>query len=199
MKDIIIVEDGLQERERLLKLFSEAGYRVHACEGVTEAERVLQSTSFRLAILDIGLNDRSGSYLFNALKGAPSAPQIIIFTGNPSVHLKQRFLDGGAVDYVVKASPQAQNDAFLSRIRELLGEPSTETIDGIELDLFLSQYVPEASRQLFFDAQGEVPPCSSCSSQHYVVTFAHQPQVPPEVFGKVVCAECGASMDADIA
>ncbi len=199
MKDIIIVEDGLQERERLHKLFSEAGYRVHACEGVNEAERVLQNTSFRLAVLDIGLNDRSGSYLFNALKGAPSAPQIIIFTGNPSVHLKQRFLEGGAVDYIVKASPQAQNDAFLTRVRELLGEPSAETVDGIELEMFLTQYVPEASRQLFLDANGDFPPCASCSSQSYVVTFGHQPQVPPEVFGQVVCAECGALMDADIA
>ena len=65
MADILIVEDGKNERERLLNLFSERGYQVEAAETVSEAEGLLQSTSFRLAILDIGLSDKSGSHLFS--------------------------------------------------------------------------------------------------------------------------------------
>ena len=92
MKDILVVEDGPQERERLERLFQNSGYSVQTCATVGEAERCLQTESYRVAILDIGLSDKSGSYLFNLLKRAGRSSYVVIFTGNPSVHLKQRFL-----------------------------------------------------------------------------------------------------------
>ena len=153
---------------------------------------------FRLAILDIGLSDKSGSYLFNSLKRENRVAYIVIFTGNPSVHLKQRFLDEGAVDYIVKASPQAQNDAFLTRVKEIIGEPQASSADGIDLAEFLDRYLPETSKQLFLDMEDSLPACSSCSSRQYIVTFSHQTQMPPEVVGQVVCAQCGKSMDPEI-
>src|SRR5437016_4051940 len=122
MKDILVVEDGRKERDRLQALFSGAGYSVVACESVGEAEKYLTQEGFRLAILDIGLSDKSGSYLFNTIKRGGRVSYIIIFTGNPSVHLKQRFIDEGAVDYIVKGSPQAKNDLLLNRITEIIGE-----------------------------------------------------------------------------
>ncbi|MCB0352430.1 MAG: response regulator [Bdellovibrionales bacterium] len=198
MKDILIVEDGRQERERLHKLFQDAGYSVVACEGVNEAEDCLKRERCRLAVLDIGLNDRSGSYLFNSLIKSQDGCQIIIFTGNPSVHLKQRFLEGGAVDYIVKASPQAKNESFLSRVRELLGEPTKLAVLGIPLEQFLNSCVSESSRELFLDADGEFPPCSNCGSRRYVVTFSQKPQMPPEVEGVCVCESCGSPLDGDI-
>ncbi|MCB0309785.1 MAG: response regulator [Bdellovibrionales bacterium] len=198
MKDILIVEDGRPERERLQKLFSEAGYAVQACESVGEAEKALQHEEFRLGILDIGLNDRSGSYLFSAIKRQGSVSFVIIFTGNPSVHLKQRFIDEGAVDYIVKGSPQAQNEAFLGRVREIIGEAQAQSANGISLDEFVQRYIPEKSRSLFYDMNNSFPSCPSCKSDKYIVTFAHQPQVPPEVTGKVICADCGRAMDPEI-
>ncbi len=92
MKDILVVEDGVKERERLRNLFTKEGYKVSACESVGEAEEELKTQNFRLAILDIGLSDKSGSYLFNSIKRLNKVTYIIIFTGNPSVHLKQRFI-----------------------------------------------------------------------------------------------------------
>lgn len=198
MKDILIVEDGAKERERLQKLFSQEGYSVVACESVQEAERSLEHDIFRLAILDIGLSDKSGSHLFNTIKRGGKVPFIIIFTGNPSVHLKQRFLEEGAVDYIVKASTQAQNDKFLGRIREILGDAQEETVEGIELDQFLSRYLAPASRQLFLDADNNVPSCKSCGSNTYKVIFSQQTQVPPEVIGQVICATCARPMDPDV-
>lgn len=198
MKDILIVEDGKPERERLLKLFSENGYAVVACESVGEAEGALKLDEFRLAILDIGLSDRSGSYLFNNIRRQKNVSYIVVFTGNPSVHLKQRFLEEGAVDYIVKGSPQAQNEAFLSRVREILGEAQAQGPSGIALEEFLAKYLSPSSRQLFLDMNNNIAECGDCGSKRYVVTFSHQPQVPPEVTGKVVCAGCGAVMDPQI-
>lgn len=198
MKDILIVEDGRQERERLETLFVDAGYTVTACESVGDAESALEGDQFRMAILDIGLNDKSGSYLFNSLKQNDSVSYIIIFTGNPSVHLKQRFLDEGAIDYVVKASPQASNDQLLNRVQELLGETSSpgEGAAVLSLQEFLN-LVPEKSKQLFY-VDGDIPACTSCGANEYVVRFSHQPQMPPEVNGIVVCSGCGEAMDPEI-
>ena len=197
MKDILIVEDGTQERERLQQLFANAGYAVEACESVGEAETALQSESFRLAVLDIGLNDKSGSYLFNKIKQSQAVSYVLIFTGNPSVHLKQRFLDEGAVDYIVKGSPQAQNDSFLDRVAELLGDLKTSETDGIPLGDLLA-ILSDKSRQLFLNADGSVPACAQCSANSYLVSFNHETQVPPDVSGRVVCAQCGAVMDPEI-
>jgi DNA-binding response OmpR family regulator len=198
MKDILIVEDGKQERERLERLFSGAGYSVTACESVGAAEDSLKHEEYRLAVLDIGLNDKSGSLLFNNLRRSGKVAYVIIFTGNPSVHLKQRFIQEGAVDYIVKASPQAQNEAFLSRVREVVGAPSLKSPDGLDLESFLSRYVLETSKQLFLDADNSLPECKNCRSRRYVVTFSHQAQLPPTVAGLVVCASCGKAMDPEV-
>lgn len=197
MKDILIVEDGIQERERLEQLFTQAGFAVIACETVAEAEEVLQREGFRLAILDIGLNDKSGSYLFNKIKGSSAVSYVMIFTGNPSVHLKQRFLDEGAVDYIVKASSQAGSEQLLARVKDLLGELSTSSPQGMPLDDLL-RLLPEKSRQLFLEMDGSYPECASCGARGYLVTFAHETQMPPDISGRVVCESCGAAMDPEI-
>lgn len=195
MKDILIVEDGHQERDRLVKLFEGAGYRVSGCESAGQAEAALEREAYRLAILDIGLNDKSGSVLFGAMKRSGKVPYVIIFTGNPSVHLKQRFIEEGAVDYIVKGSPQALGDAFLHRVNELIGAAHVEAVHGAPLEDFLAAHVAEASRQLFLDGENALPECARCRSRRYVVTFQRRPQVPPELVGDVLCAGCGAPMD----
>ncbi len=198
MKDILIVEDGVKERERLNGLFLSDGYSVIACENVSEAESELKKNNFRLAILDIGLSDKSGSYLFNTIKKISKVSYIIIFTGNPSVHLKQRFIDEGATDYIVKGSGEAQNECFLSRVREIIGKAERENIEGIELDIFLSKYVNHSSVKLFHDSGEAFPNCKQCGSREYKVIFYDRPQMPPEITGKVICVKCQTQMDPEI-
>ncbi len=198
MKDILVVEDGKPERERLQKLFTQNGYAVMACESVTEAEEALKTEEFRLAVLDIGLGDRSGSYLFSLIKRDKRVSYAIIFTGNPSVHLKKRFIEEGAVDYIVKGSPEAQNEAFLGRVREIIGEAHSQAPANMSLEVFLERYVAPSSRDLFLDSKNNLPACASCGARQYLVTFSHQPQVPPDINGKVICASCGKGMDPEL-
>ncbi len=198
MRDILIVEDGKKDRERLEKVFTAEGYSVVACENVTDAEKHLEHDEFRLAILDIGLSDKSGSYLFGNIKRRGKVSYIIIFTGNPSVHLKQRFMDEGAVDYIVKGSPQAQNDQILARVKELLGSAEKRQHDGIDLEYFLNTHVAESSRKLFLGMDNCFPDCTKCGARKYVVTFTQKEQLPPDVTGLVVCAACGTAMDPTV-
>lgn len=198
MKDILIVEDGLRERERLRDLFTDAGYAVSAAESVAEAERFLDLEQFRLAILDIGLGDKSGSSLFNLIRRAGKIPYVIILTGNPSVHLKQRFLDEGAIDYIVKATAAAENQALLEKVRGLLGTSSLNYSLGIKLEDFLRLCLPEDGKQLFTDQNGSPIACRQCGAVEFIVSFAEKPQLPPVVEGKVICTRCNATMDPQV-
>jgi DNA-binding response OmpR family regulator len=198
MRDILIVEDGRTERERLERLFTDAGYSVLAHENVGDAERTIEREGFRLAIIDIGLSDKSGSYLFNVLKRGHKVSYIIILTGNPSVHLKQRFLTEGAIDYLVKGSAQAQNDALLGRVKEIIGDAQPQAEEGLELEDFLKRYVAPTSRRLFLDMHDSPPPCKNCGTKRYMISFSKQTQMPPEIVGLVVCAGCGSPMDPEI-
>ncbi|WKZ56424.1 MAG: response regulator [Bdellovibrionota bacterium] len=200
MRDILIVEDGQQERERLRDVLQKTGYSVTACEAVGMAEEELRKDKFRLAILDIGLSDKSGSHLFNTMKRLGRVEFVIIFTGNPSPHLRQRLLDEGAADYIVKGSPQAQSQSIVQRIRELIGDPQQQQQGraGIELAEFLSRYVQQSSRSLFLDDAEQLPVCKSCGTSNYIVAFDREPQVPPHIRGVVVCAGCDQVMDPEI-
>lgn len=200
MKDILIVEDGAEERQRLTKILSGAGYAVDACESVGAAEQAVSKQGYRLAILDIGLSDKSGSVLFHSLRKLGNVQDIIIFTGNPSSHLKQRFLDEGASDYIVKGSSAASSDNLLRRVSELIGSgrSAAATVQGADLLLFIREHLDEASQRLFLDANNNLAACPQCKGTNYIVSFRQRPQVPPEILGVVLCANCGAVMDPEI-
>ncbi len=199
MRDILIVEDNAVERKRLEGLFREAGYSVSVCETVGDAEDLLNRESFRLAILDIGLSDKSGSHLFHRLRGSGAGvTNVIVFTGNPSVHLKQRFINEGAIDYIVKGSAAAQSPSFLARVKEVLGGPQHVSAQAVSLEQFVAHYLTPQSRALFLNMDGTLPACSNCSAVEFEVTFSHQPQVPPEVKGLVVCKKCGRPFDPQV-
>ena len=204
MVDILIVEDGLHERERLDRLFTSATFSVRCAETAEEAERLLEREEFRLVILDIGLEDKSGSHLFHRIQTLTEPPLVIVLTGNPSTHLKQRFLDEGVVAYIVKASPASSNEALLSTVQGVLGraDVSSSTIQSssqtIPLEEFLNSYVTNSSRDLFYDAGDKFPPCTSCGSTSYIVLFSHKTQLPPTVEGRVSCTNCGSAMDPEL-
>jgi DNA-binding response OmpR family regulator len=198
MQDILVIEDGVQERERLVSLFSQAGYQVSSAESAEEAEKLLKSNRFRLSFLDIGLGDKSGTHLFQQMKKTGSVNYIVIFTGNPSVHLKQRFLDEGAANYIIKASPGAKNESLLELVTALLGAPIDIKAEGLPLIDFLASCLNEESRELFLDENNNVSPCAECGGREFVVSFNHKTQLPPTVEGKVVCIGCGKELDPEI-
>jgi CheY-like chemotaxis protein len=199
VKDILIVEDLDSERLRLKQIFEAAGYSLEAAESVLAAETFLGQSKFRIAFLDIGLGDKSGSHLFHEIKKAGSVSYLIIFTGNPSVHLKQRFLQEGAADYIVKGSAQAKSENLIARVKEIIGAPISGGVEGIPLNEFLSKYVDPASKKLFLDMNNTVPKCGKCGGSDYVVIFSEIHQIPPDIAGKVKCQGCGSEMDPEIA
>lgn len=207
MADVLIVEDNPAEREHLQQAISSAGFVTESTDSVSAAKSLLSEQQFRLALIDVGLSDQSGSHLFEFIRSNDSVPYVIVRTGNPSLHLKQRFLQAGAVAYLVKATPEAAATSVVGLIQSLLGEVSVsagtksvlaEKAQGLKLGDFLDRLIGLDSRALFFESDGTLGPCPCCGSTDYVVRFDHQPQIPPEVHGLVVCAECGEKFDREI-
>jgi DNA-binding response OmpR family regulator len=199
MLDVLIVEDGKLERERLHSVLGQAGFRVQAVSSVQAAEQALAEESFRLVILDIGLGDRSGSYLFSILQQRQQDCSVIIFTGNPSPHLRQRFIDEGADDFIVKGSKQASSENILARVQALLGE-AVVAQQGQAMDLpdFLARFLKDQSQNAFVDQSGQFWPCAQCSGVQYEVAFQTDQQSPPDIIGKIRCKHCGTEMDPEI-
>lgn len=198
MSDILVVEDGATERERLRKLFTDAGYKVDVAEDSKTAERILSLKNIRLLLLDVGLSDRSGSHLFSKIRHTYRAPITVILTGNPSVHLKRRFLEEGAAAYILKASFESENEQLLKKVETLLGNADFPSRLGIKLEDFLSSQLREDSRKLFLDLENKISNCQNCGYNDFIVTFDHKTQLPPCVEGLVICSKCGAKMDPEV-
>lgn len=201
MTDILIVEDGLQEQARLMKLAADAGYSAMAVGDAEQAIGLLTYQRFRLVILDLGLEGKSGLHLFRQIRELPTRPLVVVLTGNPSTHLKQRFIDEGATAYLLKGSEAAANDSLLDIIKALLSEGAKEEslqYRSIPLHEFLRDYVTPSSRTLFYAPNDELPECTDCGGKSWLVAFHHKTQLPPLVEGKVCCAQCGANLDPEL-
>ena len=195
MSHILVVEDNVRESERLCRLFSDDGYLVTAVSSAQEAEKELVSNRFFLVFLDISLSDKSGTYLVDLIKATTPSPHIVIQTGNPSVHLKQRFLEQGVSAYIVKATPEAKGEEILAIVRRLQLEPQTEKLGreyGIELQVFLDKCLPSESHGLILSSDRKPSACTSCGSREYMVKFSDAELLPPSVHGKITCKKCGA-------
>jgi DNA-binding response OmpR family regulator len=123
MADILIIEDRPLEREHLESVFSKRGYKTLTAESMEQAQERLNDSLYRLAIVDLGLQDRSGSPVFDMVKDSEKVDYIIILTGNPSTHLKQRFLSEGAAAYILKGTPEASGRELANQVEALLGGP----------------------------------------------------------------------------
>lgn len=199
MPDILIVEDGLKERERLEQLFLKADYTVNAVDTASKAESLLDLKQYRLCLLDIGLSDKSGSLLFDQIIRKSPKPLVLILTGNPSVYLKQKFIEEGAAGFILKGSAEAESKNLLNTIQSLLGSSSSsKDVLSIELEEFLKLYIPEISEDFFLNEKGNVKACSACSGTNIIVRFSHKTQLPPLVEGEVVCQSCSEPYDIKV-
>ena len=200
MKDILIVEDGKQEQMRLLQLATDSQYTASAVGGVEQALEEIRNQRYRLVVLDLGLEDQSGLHLFRTLQELPQVPQVLVLTGNPSTHLKQRFLDEGAVGYIYKGSQAASNESLAEIFNSVLSNAVDEqvpTYRELSLTEFLRDFVTPASKELFFQQGDELPKCS-CGGSDYRIIFSHRTQLPPLIEGQVCCVECGALLDVEL-
>lgn len=99
--NILLIEDDAVLADGLLYTLSSNGYTVLRADSGCAAEHLLDSQSFDLIVLDLGLPDMDGLHLLKRLRQHLSLP-ILILTARDAVNDRVKGIEQGADDYLTK-------------------------------------------------------------------------------------------------
>lgn len=113
---ILLVEDDPELGDGLTVGLRQAGFAVDWLRDGNSADQALQSESFDLVVLDLGLPRLSGMDVLNRARSRGLTVPILILTARDATGDKVSGLDAGADDYLVKP---IDLDELSARIRAL--------------------------------------------------------------------------------
>jgi len=133
---LLLVEDDRMIGESLRAALRGCGYAVDWVRDGRAADLALSSERFDLVLLDLGLPQRDGMEVLQALRARGDRTPVIVLTARDSLASRVQGLDAGADDYLVKPF---ELDELLARMRAVLrrhsgrAEPAIE-VGGVALD-----------------------------------------------------------------
>lgn len=101
MKKILLIEDNAKIRRYLEIELKDSGYNIKSIGNGISGLKELQSDSFDLLLLDLGLPDILGEEVCKQVRTFSNIP-IIILTAKDEILTKVSLLDLGANDYITK-------------------------------------------------------------------------------------------------
>jgi len=113
---ILLAEDDPQLGDGLMVGLRQAGHAVDWVRDGQVADHALQSESFDLLVLDLGLPRRDGLDVLRRLRTRGQALPVLILTARDATGDKIAGLDAGADDYLVKP---VDLDELAARVRAL--------------------------------------------------------------------------------
>ena len=99
---ILVVEDEEIVRDSLRDWLTDAGYQVETVEDGEKALTTLNSSEFKLIIVDLRLPGNDGLEVLRQAKALQEELKGIVITAYPSVQSAVEVMREGAVDYIVK-------------------------------------------------------------------------------------------------
>ena len=126
MSRILIVEDDPALRNSIRSILESNGHELHTAGDGASGARELETTSYDIVLLDIGLPFVDGWHILRSLENKRQ-PSVIVISARGEERDKVRALDMGADDYLAKPFGA---DELMARIRAVLRraqQPTTET------------------------------------------------------------------------
>lgn len=114
---LLLVEDDTMIGESVLDQLRAEHYAVDWVKDGALAEAALQSQSYDLVLLDLGLPRRDGLAVLRELRARKNRVPVLVATARDAIEQRIEGLDAGADDYVLKPYDL---DELLARIRALL-------------------------------------------------------------------------------
>jgi DNA-binding response OmpR family regulator len=114
---LLLVEDDVMIGESVLDLLRAEGYAVDWVKNGEMADTALDSQSYNLVLLDLGLPRLDGLEVLRRLRVRKDRTPVLIATARDAVAQRVEGLDMGADDYIVKPY---ELDELLARIRALI-------------------------------------------------------------------------------
>jgi DNA-binding response OmpR family regulator len=118
---LLLVEDDTMIGETVLDQLRAEHYAVDWVRDGEMAETALQTQSYDLVVLDLGLPRRDGLEVLRGLRARKQRVPVLVATARDSVQQRVQGLDAGADDYILKPFDL---DELLARIRALLRRAS---------------------------------------------------------------------------
>ena len=117
---VLLVEDNARLSLFITKGLSAEGFSVDHFGTVSEAESALQTITYNVIILDLGLPDGDGLELLRSLRERGNNVPVLILTARDGIDDRVKGLNSGGDDYMLK--PFAMEE-LVARIRALLRRP----------------------------------------------------------------------------
>jgi two-component system, OmpR family, response regulator len=134
---ILLVEDDAVLADGLVRVMSGHGMQVELAHDGLRADQLLQSGSFAVAVLDIGLPGIDGFEVVRRLRARGATLPVLLLTARDAVEDRVHGLELGADDYLVKPFATAE---LVARIRALArrNAPAPQALVAGHLSLDLS-------------------------------------------------------------
>ena len=126
VKQLLLIEDDATIIDFMEVVLSKENYQLKVAKTGMEALTLLQTESFDLLLLDLGLSDIDGIDLLKIVRKRMAIP-IIILSARTNELEKVKALDHGADDYVTK--PFGTHE-LLARIRTSLRHSTNQVIES---------------------------------------------------------------------
>ena len=117
---ILVADDSEAVREQLQRAFSLVdGLTLIAATSANEAPTLVQAHEPDLVVLDIAMPHRDGIQVLKEIRQVDTSTQIVMFTADPSVVLKEACLEAGADFYLHKTQLQELIDICTDRLTQI--------------------------------------------------------------------------------
>jgi DNA-binding response OmpR family regulator len=136
MLKILLVEDSEESKDLVLRAL-EGAFDVHWVGTILAAKSILQTQTFDLLLLDLGLPDGDGFQFFSEIKGQTP---VIVLTAKNDLPGKVLGFSMGVEDYIVKPfEPMEFKARIESRLKKLTGDKAvSDMIQNGSITLYLS-------------------------------------------------------------
>jgi len=114
---VLLAEDDAMIARGLVTAFKQSGFAVDWMSDGQSAQAALETTTFDLVLLDLGLPLCDGLTVLRGLRRRGNATPVIILTARDETPSRIAGLDAGADDYIVKPFDL---DEVLARMRSVL-------------------------------------------------------------------------------
>ena len=119
---VLVVDDEPGMRTALRANFLRHGWRVETANGVRDAERAFELTSFDLVVSDIRMRDGDGFEVMCSVQKNSPTTAVILLTAFGSVPEAVESMRSGAFDYLTKPVSFEQLQAAAARVMQRINE-----------------------------------------------------------------------------
>ena len=158
---VLLVEDDEMIGEAVVDGLKSVGYAVDWVKDGGSATIALDTTSFGIVILDLGLPGKDGLNVLKDMRRKKNHTPVLITTARDTVNDKIEGLDAGADDYLIKPYDL---DELNARVRALLRRSAGRADPIIERGRLT---INPTTREVLFDGQSII-----LSSKEYALLFA---------------------------